>query len=77
MSRLKVGTGPSGGYSPPSYWKEAKDAQIDPNCEESLKKWEEVLHLSRSEILAAIDDFGPVVREIRRGLLYRSQNEAA
>lgn len=76
MSKLKVGTGESGGYSPPSYWKEGALGTIDPQSEESLSKWESVLHLSRKELLEAIDRFGPVVRDIRRGLL-NSQDEAA
>ena len=77
MSRFKVHSGDSGGYSPPTYSGEMKLAKIDFASEESLAKWESVLHLSRKELLAAISDFGPVVRDIRAGLLARSQDKAA
>lgn len=76
MSRFKVHSGDSGGYSPPTYHAEMKLAKIDVASEESLAKWESVLHLSRKELLAAIQDFGPMVRDIRAGLLSR-QNDAA
>lgn len=77
MSKLKVGTGESGGYSPPTYRKEMQLSEIDISSEESLEKWEAVLHLSRKELLAAIADFGPVVRDIRVGLLGRKNDQAA
>lgn len=77
MSRFKVHSGDSNGYSPPTYSGEMKLAKIDVASEESLAKWESVLHLSRKELLEAIGDFGPVVRDIRAGLLSRRQNDAA
>ncbi len=71
---LKIGSGDSGS-SPPPYSGELKLAVIDVNDESSLLKWEAVLGLSRSEIIEAVKNFGPVVRDIRRGL--RAQNEDA
>jgi hypothetical protein len=41
-------------------------------------KWEEILHLSRKEVLSAINQFGTEVRQIRRGLMaQKSEDEAA
>ena len=77
MTKLKVDTSESGGYSPPGYRKDMPLAQIDAASEESLAKWESVLHLSREELLSCIKDFGPVVRDIRVGLLHRNRDEAA
>lgn len=74
---LKIESGDSGGYSPPSYWKESNLARIDVTNEESLHKWGSLLHLHRHELLSAVAEFGPVVRDIRRGLLLRRQDEAA
>lgn len=73
---LRINSGESNGYSPPHYWKGTKPAVIDMNNNESLEKWEAILHLSRSELIDAISLFGPVVRDIRKGLL-NSQDEAA
>lgn len=78
MSRsVKITNGDSGGASPPAYYKAPPDAVINIDSEDSLSKWESVLHLSRAELLSAIKDFGPVVRDIRRGLRARNQDEAA
>lgn len=73
---IKVHNGDGGGYSPPGYYKEPLQAVIDVHSEESLQKWGSVLHLERSELLQAINDFGPVVRDIRRGLLKQFQEAA-
>ncbi len=71
---LKIGSGDSGS-SPPPYGGELKLAVININDEESLSKWETILALSRSELIEAIKNFGPVVRDIRRGL--RAQYDEA
>ena len=73
---LKVGTGDSNGFSPGAYYRSSPLAVIDVNSEESLSKWEAILRLPRKDLLAAIHDFGPVVRDIRRGLL-QSEDKAA
>jgi len=65
---IKVHTGESNGYSPGPYYRSSAPAVIDVNSEESLKKWEEALHLSRKELLDAIEAYGPQVRNIRLGL---------
>lgn len=73
---LKVESGNGGGSSPPLYYKESALGTIDVNSEESLQKWEAVLHMERRELLEAVREFGPVVKDIRKGLLAR-RNEAA
>jgi hypothetical protein len=73
---IKVHTGESNGHSPGSYYRSSALAVIDVNSEESLSKWQEVLHLSRKELLEAISQFGPEVRNIRRGLLSSSDKAA-
>ncbi len=73
---LKVGSGDSNGFSPGAYYRSSPLAVIDVNSEESLSKWEAVLKLTRKELLTAIHDFGPVVRDIRRGLL-QNEDQAA
>jgi len=69
MTKLKVNTGESGGYSPGSYYKESPLASVDVKSEESLEKWGKVLELSRSDLLEAVRAFGPNLRDIRLGLL--------
>jgi hypothetical protein len=74
MSRsIKVSTDESGGQSPGAYYKDGPLGRIDVMSEESLQKWETVLHMDRKTLLAAIAEFGPVVRDIRRGLLAKSE----
>lgn len=71
--RISVTSGDGGGYSPPAYCKELGQAIIDVNSPESLEKWAQVLELSPPELLQAIKEFGPVVRDIRRGFLDRKE----
>lgn len=73
---IKVHTGESNGYSPGSYYRSGPDAAIDVSSEESLNKWQAVLHLDRKELLEAIQEYGPVVRDIRKGLLNASDQAA-
>lgn len=73
--KFKISNSDGNGQTPGYYYKESAPAKIDVNSEESLAKWEAVLHLSRQELLSAVKDFGPFVRDIRRGL--RSQNDEA
>lgn len=78
MSHLKVSSDSSNGSSPSLYYKESASAHIDPTSEASLMKWEEVLHLSRKDLISAINQFGTEVRQIRRGLIaQKSEDEAA
>lgn len=74
---LKIENGNSGGSSPPAYYREPPLAKIDITCEENLKKWESVLNLGRKDLLNAINEFGPVVRDIRRGLINAKEDKAA
>lgn len=74
--RFKIGNSDGNGSTPAAYYREQAPAKIDVNSEESLAKWEAVLHLSRSELLNAIKEYGPTVRDIRRGLRHQD-NEAA
>lgn len=69
---LKVEAEDGGGFSPPRYYKEPPMAKIDIHDEESLEKWGNILHLERHELLKAIEEYGPVVRDIRRGFLNKS-----
>lgn len=78
MSGIKIGPDSGNGFSPGLYYKESASAHIDPNSDESLMKWEEILHLSRKELLSAINLYGTEVRQIRRGLIaQKSEDEAA
>ena len=65
---IKVGTGNSDGYSPGAYYKASKPAVIDPNDKVAFANWCNVLGLSERELTSAIREFGPRVRDIRRGL---------
>lgn len=72
---IKIDSGDAGS-SPPLYYGEMKLSVIDVKSEESLAKWEKALELSRVELLQAIADFGPIPRDIRRGLAAQ-KDEAA
>jgi hypothetical protein len=74
---LKIENGNSGGSSPPAYYREPPLARIDTSSEESLEKWGAILHLGRKDLLSAINEFGPVVRDIRRGLINAKDDKAA
>ncbi len=76
MSRFKIDNGQGNGFTPGAYYKQAPDAVIDPKNEENLVKWEANLQLDRKTLLEAIKVFGPVVRDIRRGLV-NQKSEAA
>ncbi len=69
MSRFKIDAGNGNGFSPGAYYKEPPQAKIDPTSEEELLKWEASLQIDRKTLLQAIKDFGPGVRDIRRGLI--------
>ena len=66
---LKVETGESGGFSPGAYYKEPKLACLDVNNSEDIQKWAKVLGISEGELLDAAKEFGPLIRDIRRGRL--------
>lgn len=65
---LKVGTGDSNGFSPGGYYKSSKPAVIDVNDKVAFANWCNVLGLSEKDLLSAIREYGPMVRDIRRGL---------
>jgi hypothetical protein len=73
---LKVETGESGGYSPGAYYKESKLGRVDVNDSADVEKWAKVLGISESELVFAVKEFGPVIRDIRRGKL-NQKDEAA
>ena len=75
-NNIKVETGASNGHSPSRYWKEPRMARIDLNNDENIDFWASELNIPRSHLLVAAKDFGPVIRDIRRGLA-RSVDEAA
>lgn len=76
MSSFKVYTGQGDGSTPAGYYREPAPAKIDPNSEESLLMWEKSLMLSRAELKMAIQKYGVVVRDIRRGLVNEKQDAA-
>ncbi len=71
--KIGVYSGDGGGYSPPAYCKEQSLAVIDINSPESIEKWARVFEISTTDLVAAIKEFGPVVRDIRRGFLERKE----
>ena len=78
MSGIKIGSDSGNGHTPGLYYKESAPAHINPADEANLQKWEEILHLSRKELLAAIELYGNNIRNIRRGLInQKSEDEAA
>lgn len=68
MSRFKVFTGQGDGTGAFAYYKEPKPGVIDVENEESLAQWEKSLQLTRKELLEAIKNYGPIGRDIRRGM---------
>lgn len=74
-TKLKVLSSESGGQSALGYYKEPPLARVDPDSPESVAKWSEVLGLERKDLLHAVQHFGPIIRDIRRGL--RTQKEGA
>jgi hypothetical protein len=77
MSRFKIDNGHGNGLSPGAYYKEPNPSRVDPNSEESLLKWESSLQITRQELLVAIKRYGTIVRDIRRGLVNETHDEAA
>lgn len=73
---IKVHTGESNGHSPGAYYRSSAPAVIDVNSEDSLSKWENILHLTRKELLEAINNYGPEIHNIRRGLISVSDKAA-
>lgn len=73
---IKVNTGESGGYSPGAYYKEGKLARVNVNDSADVAKWASVLQISEGELLFAVKEFGPVIRDIRIGRL-NQKDEAA
>lgn len=73
---IKVNTGESGGYSPGAYYKEGKLGRVDESDPADVAKWAEVLGISEGELLLAVKEFGPIIRDIRRGRLNQSDEAA-
>lgn len=70
---FKVETGESGGYSPGAYYKESTPGRVDVNDPKDLAKWAASLEMSESELIFAVKEFGPNVRDIRRGKLNKKE----
>jgi len=77
MSRFKIDSGGGQGFSPGAYYREPKPAKIDLNDESDLLKWEASLQIDRKTLLEAIKTYGPIVRDIRRGLVNEKSDKAA
>lgn len=73
---LKVFTGQGDGHTPGGYYRSPKEAEIDPNNEESLTLWQRSLELTRAELIEAIKHYGTSVRNIRRGLVEEKRKSA-
>ena len=52
------------------------NAKIDLLDSDSVNKWKEVLGLSSRDLFNAVQDFGPNVKDIRRGLINQKSNES-
>lgn len=71
MSGLKIsstlghGTGPQG---------QSREGVVDIEDEKSVTRWAEALHVDPEELLQLVQEYGPIVRDIRQGL---SKREAA
>jgi hypothetical protein len=76
MSSFKVYTGQGDGSTPGGYYREPAPAKIDPQSEESLELWQKSLMLTRAELNQAIQKYGLIVRDIRRGLVNEKQDAA-
>ena len=77
MGSIKVSTGASNGYSFGGTYESRQEGTVDVKDEESLKKWSYVLGITKSELVDAVKEFGPIVRNIRRGLNSSQDNQAA
>lgn len=77
MNRFKIDGGNGNGFSPGAYYKEPPQAQIDPQSDADLQKWEASLQVDRKTLLEAIKAFGTGVRDIRRGLVNQKSQDAA
>jgi hypothetical protein len=75
MSRFKVDNGGGSGFGALLYYKEGPQAQVDIHNEESLMTWQKSLQLTRQELLQAIREFGPGVKDIRRGLVNKKDGQ--
>ncbi len=52
------------------------NAQIDLLDSDSVNKWKEVLGLSSRDLFNAVQDFGPNIKDIRRGLINQKSEDA-
>lgn len=68
MSNIKVLSNDSGGLSPGPYYN-SSEAVVDINNPENLAKWAHNLGITTRELKEAVEKFGVVVKEIRKGLL--------
>lgn len=68
MAKIKVLSNDSGGLSPGPYYS-SSEAVVDIADQESLERWSKNLGISIKELKDAVDKYGIVVREIRKGLL--------
>jgi hypothetical protein len=68
MTRFKIDPNDSGGYSPGGHYR-MNEAIVDIENEESVKKWASNLGVTPKELKTAIQSYGVVVRDIRKGLL--------
>ena len=68
MTKLKVLPNDSGGQSPGGYYR-INEAVIHPDDPKDIEKWARNLSLSPKELKDAMEKYGVVVSDIRKGLL--------
>ena len=73
---IKVDTGESGGCSPGAYYRESKPGIVDVSNSDDVAKWAASLEVSEGELYSLVKEFGPNIRDIRRGKL-NQRKEAA
>lgn len=77
MAGIKVHTGASNGYSFGASYESGPDAQVNLADEKSLEKWSYVLGISKRELIDAAKEFGPVIKNIRKGINSDSSSKKA
>ena len=68
MTKLKVLPNDSGGQSPGSYYR-TSEAVVNPQDKADVEKWAKNLGIAPKDLMSAIEKYGVVVSNIRKGLL--------
>lgn len=68
MTKLKVLPNDSGGQSPGSYYR-AGQAIVHVEDKDDVEKWAKNLGITAKELLSAVEKYGMVISDVRKGLL--------